>query len=74
MPPSRTDLLSIHSPLSEAVMPVTKSGRGHQGAVDLKLDLTSSPKSAKKLQSKDSSFWDGHPSESPGLEKTKGIT
>uniref|UniRef100_A0A8I3MZ93 Solute carrier family 36 member 2 n=2 Tax=Canis lupus familiaris TaxID=9615 RepID=A0A8I3MZ93_CANLF len=55
-------------------MPVTKSGRGHQGAVDLKLDLTSSPKSAKKLQSKDSSFWDGHPSESPGLEKTKGIT
>ncbi|XP_032251234.1 proton-coupled amino acid transporter 2 [Halichoerus grypus] len=55
-------------------MPVTKSAGGPQGTVDLKLDLRSPPKSAKKLQNKDSSFWDGRPSESPGLEKTKGIT
>ncbi|XP_064453013.1 proton-coupled amino acid transporter 2 [Mirounga angustirostris] len=55
-------------------MPVTKSAGGPQGTVDLKLDLRSPPKSAKKLQNKDSSFWDGPPSESPGLEKTKGIT
>nr|XP_060490733.1 proton-coupled amino acid transporter 2-like isoform X2 [Panthera onca] len=60
--------------LSEAVMPVTKSAGGPQGAVDLKLDLRYPPKSAKRLHSKDSSFWDGHPSESPGLEKTTGIT
>ena len=43
-------------------------------AVDLNLDLRSPPESAKKLPNKDSGFLDGSPSESPGLETTKGIT
>ncbi|XP_062942560.1 proton-coupled amino acid transporter 2 [Cynocephalus volans] len=55
-------------------MPMTKSAEDPQGAVALKLDLMSSPKSAKKLQNKDSSFLNGNPSESPNLEKTKSIT
>ncbi|XP_070270668.1 proton-coupled amino acid transporter 2-like isoform X2 [Myotis yumanensis] len=52
-------------------MPGTKSARGPQGAVDLKLDLRSPLKSAKN---KDSGFLDGRPSELPVLEKTNGIT
>nr|XP_019589979.1 PREDICTED: proton-coupled amino acid transporter 2 isoform X1 [Rhinolophus sinicus]XP_019589980.1 PREDICTED: proton-coupled amino acid transporter 2 isoform X1 [Rhinolophus sinicus]XP_019589981.1 PREDICTED: proton-coupled amino acid transporter 2 isoform X1 [Rhinolophus sinicus]XP_019589982.1 PREDICTED: proton-coupled amino acid transporter 2 isoform X1 [Rhinolophus sinicus] len=55
-------------------MPGTKSAGGPQGAVDLKLDLRSPPESAKKPQSKDSSVWNGSPSELPNLQKTKGIT
>lgn len=55
-------------------MPVTKSAEGPQGADALKLDVIPSPTSAKHLQNKDSSCVDGSSSESPGLEKTKGIT
>ncbi|XP_006204677.1 proton-coupled amino acid transporter 2 isoform X5 [Vicugna pacos] len=55
-------------------MPETKSAEGPPGAVDLKMDLKSPPQSAEKLQNKDSGFLDGSPSESPGLETTKGIT
>uniref|UniRef100_A0A8C9ANC6 Solute carrier family 36 member 2 n=1 Tax=Prolemur simus TaxID=1328070 RepID=A0A8C9ANC6_PROSS len=55
-------------------MSVTKSAGAPQGAVTLKLDSMSTPESARKLQNKDSRFLDGSPSESPGLEKTKGIT
>ncbi|KAB1281814.1 Proton-coupled amino acid transporter 2 [Camelus dromedarius] len=55
-------------------MPMTKSAEGPPGAVDLKMDLKSPPQSAEKLQNKDSGFLDGSPSESPGLETTKGIT
>ncbi|XP_062044794.1 proton-coupled amino acid transporter 2 [Lepus europaeus] len=55
-------------------MPVTKSAEGPQGADALKLDVMPSPTSAKHLQNKDSSCVDGNSSESPGLEKTKGIT
>lgn len=53
---------------------MTKSAEGPPGAVDLKMDLKSPPQSAEKLQNKDSGFLDGSPSESPGLETTKGIT
>lgn len=76
LPPSNADLPPYHpepSP-SQAVMPGTKSAGGPQGAVDLKLDLRSPPESAKKPQSKDSSVWNGSPSELPNLQKTKGIT
>ncbi|CAN0449140.1 unnamed protein product [Rangifer tarandus platyrhynchus] len=55
-------------------MSTAKSARSPQGAVDLNLDLRSPPESAKKLPNKDSGFLDGSPSESPGLETTKGIT
>ncbi|XP_049730106.1 proton-coupled amino acid transporter 2 isoform X1 [Elephas maximus indicus] len=55
-------------------MPLTKSVRGPQGAVSLKMDFTSSPESAKKLQDKTTSFLEGSSSESLGLQKTKGIT
>ncbi|XP_008065974.1 proton-coupled amino acid transporter 2 [Carlito syrichta] len=55
-------------------MSVTKSDGSPQGAVALKLDLVPPPESAKKPENTDSSFLDGSPSESPGLEKTKGIT
>ncbi|XP_004587577.2 proton-coupled amino acid transporter 2 [Ochotona princeps] len=55
-------------------MPVTKSTEGPQGAGTLKLDIVPSSPSAKQLQDKDSNFVDGSSSESPGLEKTKGIT
>ncbi|XP_019820830.1 proton-coupled amino acid transporter 2 [Bos indicus] len=55
-------------------MSMAKSARSPQEAVDLDLDLRSPPESAKKLPNKDSSFLDGSPSESPGLETTKGIT
>ncbi|KAL2779268.1 proton-coupled amino acid transporter 2 [Daubentonia madagascariensis] len=55
-------------------MSVTKSAGGPQGTIALKLDSMSTPESARKLQNKDSRFLDGRPSESPGLEKTKGIT
>ncbi|XP_012596353.1 proton-coupled amino acid transporter 2 [Microcebus murinus] len=55
-------------------MSVPKSAGAPQGAVTLKLDSMSTPESARKLQNKDSRFLDGSPSESPDLEKTKGIT
>jgi hypothetical protein len=55
-------------------MSVTKSAGDHQGAVTLKLDLMSSPKSTKELQNKDPIFLDARSSETPGLEKSKGIT
>ncbi|XP_023406543.2 proton-coupled amino acid transporter 2 isoform X2 [Loxodonta africana] len=55
-------------------MPLTKSVRGPQGAVSLKMDFMSSPESAKKLQDKTTSFLEGSSSESLRLQKTKGIT
>ncbi|XP_054424126.1 proton-coupled amino acid transporter 2-like [Pteronotus mesoamericanus] len=55
-------------------MPGTKSARGAQEAVELKLDLRSPLQSAEKPQNKDSSLLDGSASELPVLEKTKGIT
>ncbi|KAF4015262.1 hypothetical protein G4228_006361 [Cervus hanglu yarkandensis] len=55
-------------------MSMAKGARSPQGAVDLNLDLRSPPEGAKELPNKDSGFLDGSPSESPGLETTKGIT
>ncbi|ELW64358.1 proton-coupled amino acid transporter 2 [Tupaia chinensis] len=55
-------------------MSVEKSTKDPQGTVTLQLELKSPPESVKELQKKDSNFLDGSPSESPGLEKAKGIT
>ncbi|XP_004697152.2 proton-coupled amino acid transporter 2 isoform X1 [Echinops telfairi] len=54
-------------------MSSTTNARGAQGNDSLNLDFMSPSESAKDLQ-KPSGFLEGSPSESPGLEKTKGIT
>ncbi|KAL0605327.1 Proton-coupled amino acid transporter 2 [Plecturocebus cupreus] len=61
-------------PGQHAVMSMTNSTEGPQGAVAIKLDLMSPPESAKKLENKDSTFLDESPSESPGSKRTTGIT
>nr|XP_004666652.2 proton-coupled amino acid transporter 2 [Jaculus jaculus] len=55
-------------------MPVTQSARGSQEAATLKLDPISPSNGPKKPHNKDSRFLDGSSLESPGVEKTKGIT
>uniref|UniRef100_A0A8C5LD82 Solute carrier family 36 (proton/amino acid symporter), member 2 n=1 Tax=Jaculus jaculus TaxID=51337 RepID=A0A8C5LD82_JACJA len=55
-------------------MPVTQSARGSQEAATLKLDPISPCNGPKKPHNKDSRFLDGSSLESPGVEKTKGIT